>query len=165
MPYCPNCGANLEKEVTFCPYCGAPQKAAQPQQPKTQAAPPRETREDRWKRRHELREERRKARAEARARRIEEKEEKEEKGEKEEKQEKGEKGEKGEKHEGHRHGFLGPLIGGFVLLWLGATFYLTVTGNPSFWIVEIIFIGGLVLLVLIGIAYGARLARRRSPQT
>jgi Flp pilus assembly protein TadB len=166
MQYCPNCGASLEKDVGFCPYCGAQLKPSPTEQPKKLApsAPSRETREHRREQRRQYREERRKVRTEARERRVEEKEEKGEKGEKEEKQEKGEKEEKGEKHEGRRHGYLGPLIAGYILFWLGAAFYLQVTANPMYWFVEIFGIVIFFLLVLVAIVYGARLATKRTPR-
>jgi DNA-directed RNA polymerase subunit M/transcription elongation factor TFIIS len=167
MQYCPNCGATLEEEVPFCPYCGAQLKPSASEQPKervTPSAPSRETREERWERRRQYREERRKARAEARERRIGEKEEKTEKGEKGEKQEKGERGEKGEKYEPRRHGYLGPLIGGYILFWLGITFYLQVMGNPAFLFAEILGIAIFFLLVLSAIVYAVRLASKRSPR-
>ncbi len=27
MPYCPNCGAEIESGISFCPYCGGQVKA------------------------------------------------------------------------------------------------------------------------------------------
>lgn len=44
-----------------------------------------------------------------------------------EKAEKAEKNEKAEKHEKHEYGFVGPLIGGLILIFIGAASYLEVT--------------------------------------
>ena len=38
MPFCPNCGAEIEGGVSFCPYCGG--QVAAPQQPQIQMPEP-----------------------------------------------------------------------------------------------------------------------------
>ena len=79
-----------------------------------------------------------------------------EKGEKHEKREKREKGEKGEKG-GAGGEMLGALVGGFVLIWLGITFFLQQNGYlPAnlWWAYFILGIGA--VLVLWGVAIYAR---------
>jgi len=42
MPFCPNCGAEIESGISFCPYCGGPVKEPekpQVQMPESPAAP------------------------------------------------------------------------------------------------------------------------------
>lgn len=82
--------------------------------------------------------------------------------EKEEKREKG--GEKGEKHEKHEYAFIGPLIGGIILLFVGLSAYLSIAGyNPRIlWALFFIVIG---LLVVFGAIYGGLMASRRHPRT
>lgn len=92
-------------------------------------------------------------------RREEKTEEKSEKHEKREKQEKHEKREKGE------HGFIGPLVGGVILLFIGMGFYLRATNyaHPSvLWALFFVMIG---LLVIAGGIYGVIMAGRRHPRT
>ena len=96
MPYCPKCGKEVKEDAVFCPYCGATLKPEVAQSAQGVVY-----------RRH---------------RNIDEKNEKNEKREKDERQEKAEKQEKGEKHEGE--GFAGAVMGGLVIIWLGATFIL-----------------------------------------
>ncbi len=80
-----------------------------------------------------------------------------EKGEKNEKQEKGEKNEKRE------HPFLWPLIGGLILILLGAAGYLQILGyNLWQYTGPIIFII-IGLAIIIGALFG--MARRRNPPT
>jgi cation transport ATPase len=90
-----------------------------------------------------------------------EKEEKHEKREKEERQEKREKTEKVEKRE---YGYIGPLIGGLILIVLGIMFYLATTtalGTVT-WAFFIILIG---IIIIIGAIYAAITASRRHPPT
>jgi rRNA maturation protein Nop10 len=89
-----------------------------------------------------------------------EKNEKQEKQEKDQHQEKGEKGEKGEQ------GFIGFLIGGLVLITIGAFALLDLT-NPAiwsgqYWAVMLLIIG---VIIIIGAIYVAVIARKRSPPT
>jgi len=90
-----------------------------------------------------------------------EKAEKEEKREKEEKQEKAEKTEKYEKRE---FGYVGPLIGGVILIFLGTMAYLAAIGyihvrnwGPAFMIMI-----GIIILVF-GL-YATLVAAKRSPR-
>lgn len=81
----------------------------------------------------------------------------------EEKSEKHEKREKQEKHEKREYGFMGPLIGGVILLFIGLSLYLRDTLNARMvWALFFVLIG---LLVIIGGAYGVIMAGRRHPRT
>jgi len=85
--------------------------------------------------------------------------------EKEEKSEKQEKGEKTEKHEKKVYGFIGPLIGGLILILIGLTAYLELTD-----MFDRKMLGALVFIVIgvaiiIGAIYGATSARKRHPGT
>jgi hypothetical protein len=82
----------------------------------------------------------------------------------EEKSEKHEKREKGEKHEKREYGFMGPLIGGVILLFIGAALYLRVTGYDVaiLWALFFVLIG---LLIIVGGIYGLIMAGRRHPRT
>jgi len=85
--------------------------------------------------------------------------------EKDEKDEKGERNEKGEKHEKREYGFLGPLIGGLVLILLGLTVFLETMGYANstlLWAVFFVVVGA---MVIIGAIYGAILASKRHPAT
>jgi hypothetical protein len=81
----------------------------------------------------------------------------------EEKSEKHEKREKHEKHEKREYGFMGPLIGGVILLFIGASLY--VRDNLSARMVWALFFVLVGLLVIIGGAYGVIMAGRRHPRT
>lgn len=81
----------------------------------------------------------------------------EEKGEKHEKQEKGEKTEKGEA------GFLAPLVGGLILIFLGVVWWLGL--NKTFewrmlWALFLVMVG---IVVIIAAIYGAFVLRKRHP--
>jgi predicted lipid-binding transport protein (Tim44 family) len=82
----------------------------------------------------------------------------------EEKSEKHEKGEKHEKHEKYEYGFMGPLIGGVILLFLGAALYLNATGYNAalLWALFLVLIG---VLIIVGGIYGVMMAGRRHPRT
>ena len=82
----------------------------------------------------------------------------------EEKSEKHEKREKSEKHEKREYGFVGPLIGGVILLFIGASLYLTATGTNVLilWALFFVLIG---VLIIVGGIYGVIMAGRRHPRT
>jgi uncharacterized membrane protein len=82
-----------------------------------------------------------------------------EKGEKEEKHE---KQEKTEKHEKRVYGFIGPLIGGLILIFIGLTAYLAIN-NVSTGILNALFFIIVGVAIIIGAIYGSTLARRRHP--
>jgi hypothetical protein len=135
MSYCPKCGSQIDEGMSFCPKCGAPLKIAQG--PAASSAPTAPTRRE-YRRR----------------------EKQEEKGEKHEKQE---KGEKGEKHEKGEAGFLGPLVGGLILVFLGVVWWLGM--NKTFawntlWALFLVMVG---IVVIIAAIYGAFVLRKRHP--
>jgi len=91
--------------------------------------------------------------------------EKAEKHEKREKEEKGEKREKTEKYEKREFGYIGPLIGGLILIFVGLMFYLTVTARLKWqvvWPLLVIIIG---IIIIVGAVYAATMAARRYPST
>lgn len=104
-----------------------------------------------------------KAEAPARAAPRNEKAEKQEKGEKQEKHEKQES-EKGEKHEKGEFGFIGWLIGGLVLIFIGAMAFLNVyyhfANTAVGWALILLVIG---VIIIIAAIYFAMTARKRSP--
>jgi cation transport ATPase len=87
-------------------------------------------------------------------------------GEKAEKREKREKEEKGEKHEKGEHAFIGPFIGGLVLIIIGLMSFLQVTGvidrvtREVLWASFIIIVG---VLLIFGALYAMIITRRRNP--
>jgi uncharacterized Zn finger protein (UPF0148 family) len=101
-----------------------------------------------------------KAEATARAVQRNEKAEKQEKGEKQEKREP----EKGEKHEKGQFGFIGWLIGGLILIALGAMAFLSVYYNfvnlAAAWAIFLLVIG---IIIIIAAIYFATTAKKRSP--
>lgn len=87
-----------------------------------------------------------------------------EKSEKDEKHEKDEKGEKGEKGEKQGYGFLGPLIGGLILVFLGVSFWLELTGLLSaryMWSFFLLLIG---IVIIIAALYTAFVLTKRHPR-
>jgi hypothetical protein len=86
-------------------------------------------------------------------------------GEKSEKSEKAEKHEKGEKGEKHELGFLGPLIGGLILIFLGAAAFVGVSyphyDLTAFWAFFLLLIGVIVIAVAV---YGAFVLAKRHPR-
>jgi predicted nucleic acid-binding Zn ribbon protein len=90
-------------------------------------------------------------------------------GEKSEKHEKREKGEKGEKREKREYAFLGPLIGGLILVFIGLTFYVKTSGIVAdenlmsiLWALFFVIIG---VVVVVAAVYGVVMASRRHPRT
>jgi len=82
-----------------------------------------------------------------------------------EKTEKAEKNEKTEKREKHEYGFVGPLIGGLILIFIGVASYLEITkmyDSRVIWAFFLILIG---VLIIVGAAYGFMTAARRHPRT
>jgi len=86
-------------------------------------------------------------------------------GEKEEKHEKQEKGEKAEKHEKRGSPFLGLLIGGAVLIFLGLLSYLQIQGYFRAEETGAYFLIIVGVLVVFGGLYAAVMASRRHPRT
>ena len=90
--------------------------------------------------------------------------EKEEKSEKHEKREKSEKAEKEEKHEKREYGYIGPLIGGLILIVVGLMAYLAVISpmHAGNWgPILLIAIG---IIIFVGAIYVAITAAERSPK-
>jgi len=154
MSFCPKCGAKVDEEMAFCPKCGAPLKVEQPQDLKETGKEFGEgMREHGRELRERMREERRQLREQRR------------RDEKAEKDEKGEKNEQPEKYEKREFSFVGPLIGGLVLLFLGLMFYVQLTGylKPEIvWALMFVTIGAIIIVAVI---YGATMAARRHPRT
>ena len=85
--------------------------------------------------------------------------------EKAEKQEKQEKREKSEKYEKREFGFIGPLIGGLILVFLGFISYLQVTGYLGRQIVGALFLVMIGVIIIVVGLYAMVLASRRHPRT
>ncbi len=84
--------------------------------------------------------------------------------EKEEKYEKREKSEKAEKHEKREYGYIGPLIGGLILIVVGLMAYLN-TISPLYvrnWGPILLIAVGVIILVIV--IYTAITAAERSPK-
>lgn len=80
-----------------------------------------------------------------------------------EKDEKNEKQEKGEKYEKREHPFIGPLIGGLILIALGIISYLQILGYNLWQYTGPIFFIAIGLVIIISAL--ARMARKRNPPT
>jgi uncharacterized membrane protein YvbJ len=90
--------------------------------------------------------------------------EKAEKEEKREKEEKGEKAEKTEKHEKRESGYVGPLVGGVILIIVGIMLYLA-TVSPMYmhdWGPVFLIMVGIIILIF-GL-YATLIAAKRSPR-
>jgi cation transport ATPase len=85
--------------------------------------------------------------------------------EKSEKHEKREKSEKSEKHEKHEYGFMGPLIGGVILLFIGAALYLGATPGYNVALLWALFFVLIGVLIIVGGIYSVIMASRRHPRT
>ena len=133
MPYCSKCGAEVKEENQFCPKCGASLKIV-------------ESRSDISTERYRR-----------------EKAEKQEKNEKQEKEEKMEKEEQQEKYEKQEFGILGPVIGGIILIILGFILYLSVSGILEMRSLFPFFLVIVGIIVIVGVAIGAVIARKRNP--
>jgi uncharacterized membrane protein YvbJ len=87
-----------------------------------------------------------------------------EKSEKDEKNEKDGRNEKSEKHEKHGYSFLGPLIGGLVLIFIGLTSYLQITqaiDTKMMWAFFFVIVG---VIIIVGGIVGVAMAGRRHPR-
>jgi len=88
-----------------------------------------------------------------------------EKAEKHEKGEKEEKREKTEKYEKREFGFMGPLIVGLILIFLGLMSYLQLTGFIGREIAGALFLFIIGIIIIIVGIYAAMMAARRHPRT
>lgn len=80
-------------------------------------------------------------------------------------EEKSEKQEKNEKHEKHEYGFMGPLVGGLILLFIGLGLYMQAVGyvkTDVLWALFFVLVG---VLIIAGGIYGVIMAERRHPRT
>lgn len=138
MSYCPKCGTKVSEEMAFCPKCGAALKVEQLAAP---PAPPRAEKAEKG-----------------------EKREKREKREKEEREER-EKREKGEKREKREYAYIGPLIGGLIMIMLGLAFLLVLIATipaGAVWAFVFVIIG---IIIIVGATYAAMMASKRHPPT
>jgi len=141
MSSCPKCGAKIREEMNFCPKCGTSLKAqvaAVPPPPAAPQPPP--------------------TQAPIRV-------EKEEKREKEEKGEKREKEEKEERREKREYAFMGPLVGGVILILLGFGLYLLLTTAISWEVIGAVIFVIIGIIIIVGAVYAAVTASRRHPPT
>jgi uncharacterized membrane protein YvbJ len=141
MSYCPKCGAKTREEMNFCPKCGTALK-----EEKVTAAAPTTTPSTTPPTTQHVRVE------------------KEEKHEKEERNEKNEP-EKGERYARRESAFIGPLVGGLVLIFAGFAFYAMLTGMFSWQTVGALFFVVIGIIVIAGAIYAATMASRRHPRT
>ena len=81
-----------------------------------------------------------------------------------EKAEKTEKHEKNEKYEKREYGFMGPLIGGLILIFLRLAFYLRIALNVSSGAVWAIFFVIIGIVIIAAAVYGAMTAGKRHPK-
>lgn len=87
-----------------------------------------------------------------------------EKSEKDEKDEKQEKDEKTEKHEKRGYSFLGPLIGGLILIFIGLASFMQIMGWVDQNMVWAFFLVAVGVIVMVGAIVGASLAGKRHPK-
>lgn len=148
MPTCPKCGSRVREGMNFCPNCGSDLKIAPtPSTSTTAEAPSAE------------------APSSAQPMYRAEKAEKHEKQEKEEREEKQEKGEREQRYEKRESNFMGPLIGGVVLILVGLLLYWVVTASlrvETFGALFLVIIG---IVIVVGAIYAITMAARRHPQT
>ncbi|MGB8779674.1 MAG: zinc ribbon domain-containing protein [Candidatus Bathyarchaeia archaeon] len=133
MPHCLKCGSEVDEKMVFCPKCGAPLRMEQPADLR-----------DEWRtKRREWREQRREQRRQRRQ------------GEKSEKEEKWERTEK------HEYMFLGPLIGGLVLIIFGAFLYFLIVGGFSVQLLGALFLVFVGVIIIVAALYSIVVAERR----
>lgn len=136
MAYCPKCGTKTREDMNFCPKCGASLKVEKAEALAPAPTPPAHVRV-----------------------------EKEEKHEKEEKGEKHEEREKEERYEKRESAFIGPLIGGFILIFAGLAFYIVLTSSMSWQALGAVFFVVVGIIVIAAAVYAAAMATRRHPRT
>jgi len=87
-----------------------------------------------------------------------------EKAEKTEKREKEEKREKTEKHEKRETGYIGSLVGGLILIFIGLMSYLALTRAIIWETAGAIFVVIIGIIIILGAIYAATMAVRRHPE-
>ncbi|MGD0494427.1 MAG: zinc ribbon domain-containing protein [Candidatus Bathyarchaeia archaeon] len=136
MPRCPKCGSEVDEKMVFCPKCGAPLRMEQPAD-----------RRDDWRtKRRKWREQRREQRRQRRQ------------------AEKSEKAEKWEKTEKHERMFLGPLIGGLVLIIFGASLYFSIVGGFDAQLLGALFLVFVGVIIIVAALHFIVVAERRHPR-
>lgn len=136
VPNCPKCGSEVDETMVFCPRCGASLRAESML----------DWRDELRARRREWRERRRELRSQRRQSRKSEKEE------------------KWEKTEKHEYLFLGPLIGGLVLIIFGAFLYLLIAGGYGAQMLTALFFVFVGVIIIAAAVYGVIMAGRRHPR-
>jgi len=148
MATCPKCGSRVREGMNFCPNCGADLKVVPtPSTPTTAEAPSTV------------------APSPAQPTYPPEKAEKHEKQEKEEREEKQEKGEREQRYEKRESNFIGPLIGGIVLILVGLLLYWAITASLRLEIFGALFFVIIGIVIVVGAIYAIAMASRRHPQT
>ena len=147
MATCPKCGSRVRDGMNFCPNCGADLKVPTPSTPTTAEAPSTA------------------APSPAQPTHRPEKAEKQEKQEKEEREEKQEKGEREHRYEKRESNFMGPLIGGVVLILVGLLLYWVITASLRVEVCGALFFVIIGIVIVIGAIYAITTASRRHPKT
>jgi hypothetical protein len=124
--------------MTFCPKCGASLEAQRPVDWRERR---REIRREWRERRRELRQQRREA----------------EKHEKDEWEM--------EKYEKHEHVFIGPFVGGLIIIFLGILFYLLTIGGAGAETLLASFFLAVGLIIVAAAIYGLVIVSRRHPKS
>lgn len=140
MPYCPKCGNEVSEEMEFCPKCGTALKGEQPRDVEKWGKEFGERMAQKGREFGERMSERARRRAE-----------------------RDEKYEKTEAHEKHEFAFIGPLIGGLILIFLGLMLYLQVTGSLNTVIVGALFFVVIGVIIIVAGVFATTMARRRHP--
>jgi hypothetical protein len=141
---CPKCDKEVSEEMAFCPKCGTALKGEQPSDVGKSAQ------EFGGRMAQKGREfgKRMTARASRRAERMARREE---------------KYESYEKSEIREFAFVGPLIGGLILVFLGLMLYLQVTGSLNVQIVAALFFVVIGIIIILAAIYATTMLRRRYP--
>jgi len=145
VPYCSKCGSEIGENMEFCPKCGAALKGEQPRDFERWGKEFGERMAQKGREFGERMSERARRRAERKA----------------ERDEKYEKYEKTEVHEKHEFAFIGPLIGGLILIFLGLMLYLQVTGRLNAALVGAIFFIVIGVIIIAAGIFAATITKRR----
>lgn len=176
MPYCPKCGNEVNEEMDFCPNCGTSLKGKMVPESPEQV---KEVADKTSKRAEKMAEKIEKAAEKIGERGKEIGETMSERGKeigervsertsragREEKHEKDEEWEKTERHEKREFGFVGPLTGGLILIFLGLLFYFQVTGKVGRDMAIASFLVVIGAVIIAAALYAVTVAARRHPAT